>query len=248
MRKIDTAVILAAGMGVRLQGVVNDRPKGLLEIENRAIIKESLDRIADGGIDNVIMVTGYASERYQKELADEYPHIRYLQNPEYAQSGSMHSLFLAREGIKGNFLLFESDLIYEERCIPALVESSQETELLISGKTGSGDEVYVYGDAEKKTVSRINKKKLEGVEPKGELIGISKLSYSFFRILCDYYDKNLATLKNSHYEECISDLSSTHDVFYLKIPDIVWTEIDDPNHYKRAVEFIYPRIRAKSAK
>jgi choline kinase len=246
MQKIETAIILAAGMGVRLKGVIDDRPKGLLEIGNREIIKESLDRIAKGGIKDVIIVTGYAGDKYHAALADEYPHIRYLENSEYAKSGSMHSLFQAREEITGDFLMLESDLLYEDRCIPSLVKSSGANEILISGKTGSGDEVYVYGDAERKTIQKITKNRVDSLTSQGELTGISKLSLPFFKLLCDYYEENLDSLKNAHYEECISDLALSHDVHYLKIPDIVWTEIDDPSHYKRAVELIYPKIYGKS--
>ncbi len=245
MQKIETAVILAAGMGTRLKDVIDDRPKGLLKVGDREIIKESLDRIGKGGIKDVIMVTGYRNDQLEQALSDEYPHVRYLKNEEYASSGSMHSLFHVLDQVKTGFLLLESDLLYEDRCITELIESEEETEILISGRTGSGDEVYVYGDEDEKRVKGISKNQIDSLTRQGELVGISKLSQTFFRILCTYYENNLTSLKNAHYEECISDLSLSHQVYYLKIPDVVWTEIDDPDHYQRAKEIIYPRIYGK---
>ena len=248
MQKIESAIILAAGMGTRLRDVIDDRPKGLLKVGSRELIKESLDRLIRGGIRDIIIVTGYRSELYKTALSSEYPQVRFLRNDEFEISGSMHSLFQAKNSVKSGFLLLESDLLYEDRCITELVQSDKETEILISGETGSGDEVYVYGNADSKRVERINKNPVDYLSCQGELVGISKLSAAFFKILCHYYEENISSLKNSHYEECISDLSASHEVNFLKIPDIIWTEIDDSSHYRRAKELIYPRIYGKDLK
>lgn len=245
MQTLKTAVILAAGMGTRLRSIFNGKPKGLLEIGGKTLIKESLRRITLGGITDIIIVTGYSADHYQRELAEEYPQIRYIPNREYDTTGSMHSLFQVRKLITSDFLLLESDLLYEDRCISALIQSKHKTEILISGKTGSGDEVYVFGENNK--VSFINKAKSETLTCQGELVGISKLHLMFFAQLCEYYESNLVKLQNAHYEECISDLSLTHLVHYLKIPDIIWTEIDNPDHYRRALKEIFPRIYGVSA-
>ena len=61
---IDTAVILAAGMGTRLQGEVTDRPKGFLELGGQPIIAESIQALADAGIGDVVIVTGHCAGHY----------------------------------------------------------------------------------------------------------------------------------------------------------------------------------------
>ena len=43
---VSSAVILAAGMGTRLRGELEDRPKGFLELGDRPIISESIERLA----------------------------------------------------------------------------------------------------------------------------------------------------------------------------------------------------------
>jgi len=57
--RINTAVILAAGMGVRLRNVIGVCPKGLLEIEGKSLIIRSLERLKSEGIDRVVIVTGF---------------------------------------------------------------------------------------------------------------------------------------------------------------------------------------------
>ena len=50
---IDTAVILAAGMGTRLGEVLSDRPKGFLTLGRLPIVEESVIRLHRAGIRGV---------------------------------------------------------------------------------------------------------------------------------------------------------------------------------------------------
>ena len=68
LARINTAVILAAGMGVRLKNVIGECPKGLLEIEGKSLIIRSLERLKSEGIDRVIIVTGFQDTMYHKHL------------------------------------------------------------------------------------------------------------------------------------------------------------------------------------
>lgn len=244
-KEIKTAVILAAGMGSRLREVIGDRPKGLLVIDEREIIKRSLDCLLNNGISEIIMVLGYLSEKYIQALNLDYPQIKYVQNPDYAVTGSMHSLFLASEHLTKDFLLLESDLLYENLCISSLIADRSDEAILISGTTHSGDEVYVHGVSG--FIKRIAKKKDPGLVSQGELVGISKISAALYKRMCDHYSRVIDFPSDYHYEDCLSDLSVQTPIRYLKIEDIIWTEIDDPSHYRRAVEQIYPRICAKEA-
>ena len=55
--RINSAVILAAGMGVRLRNVIGVCPKGLLEIEGKSLIIRSLERLKCEGIDRGVIGT-----------------------------------------------------------------------------------------------------------------------------------------------------------------------------------------------
>ena len=235
-----SAVILAAGMGTRLRDVVGDRPKGLLEIDGYPLIRSSLDCLEQNGIRDVVMVTGYKEELYRRQLRDEYPNIVYVTNEDYSITGSMHSLFLARERIRGSFILLESDLLYERRAISILKEKRNST-VLISGSTHSGDEVHIYGDSG--NIQRITKETLDDLTIQGELVGISRISQELYEEMCAYYRSEVQFPSDFHYEDCISGLSKTRRIEYFKVEDLAWTEIDDPGHYRRALELVSPQIR-----
>ena len=119
----------------------------------------------------------------------------------------------------------------------------KESVILLSGKTSSGDEVYVYGESDK--IKLITKERREDLPLQGELVGISRISLPLYQAMCDYYQREISYPSGFHYEDCLSDLSAKREVLYHTVEDIVWTEIDDPSHYERAKTFIYPKIYGK---
>ena len=53
-------LILAAGYGTRLYPIIKDTPKALLEINDKPIINYILDKLAEiGGINEIIVVTNH---------------------------------------------------------------------------------------------------------------------------------------------------------------------------------------------
>jgi choline kinase len=239
-KKITSAVILAAGMGQRLREIIDDKPKGLLAIDGKELVWRSLECLINHGITDITMVLGYMREKYIETLKEAFPDIKYVQNPDYAETGSMHSLLLAREQLRSDFLLLESDLLYEDRCISSLLEDPGDEAVLISGATHSGDEVYVHG--EDGLIKYIAKKKHPDFISQGELVGISKISTDLYEKMCEFYNREIRFPSDFHYEDCFSALSERMPIRYLKVEDVIWTEIDDPSHYKRALDLIYPKI------
>ena len=237
---IKTAVILAAGMGTRLRSIIGEQPKGLLKINQKELILHSIEKLTGYGIKRIVLVTGYREEQYQDLLSAHFPEVTYIKNSDFAVTGSMHSLFLTREVINEGFLLLESDLFYEKRCISSLLDFSADEAILLSGRTDSGDEVYVYGG--NGFIKKITKEKLAEPALCGELVGISKISYRLFNQMCDYYHHHITFPSDYHYEDCVSDLSATQRIAYYAVSDLVWTEIDDPSHYQRALETIVPMV------
>jgi len=256
--RINTAVILAAGMGVRLQNVIGVCPKGLLEIEGKSLIIRSLERLKSEGIDRVVIVTGFQDTMYHKHLEPlaNLPKIEFIHSPRFAETGSMHSLFVAQEILQDDFLLLESDLLYESRALSSVLNYEGPDVVLASGKTGSNDEVYIYGINQGKNhnyetsrsivsgdIAAISKEPRPDLQIQGELVGISKISQNLFHKMCAQHQANLSFPCSNHYEECISEVSSEWVVPYLRIGDLVWTEIDDQFHFDRAIKIIYPRIK-----
>jgi choline kinase len=135
---IQTAVILAAGMGTRLRDEVEDYPKGFLRLGEQPIIEESIQRLVAAGIRDIVIVTGHCADYYERLAAGQDGLVRTVHNPRFADSGSMYSLYCARDAVDDSFLLLESDLIYEQRALTELLIEPAPDAILLSGPTGAG--------------------------------------------------------------------------------------------------------------
>lgn len=243
MSTIHQAVILAAGVGSRLQDVVDDRPKGFLEICGEPIIEASIAKLVRAGISDIVIVTGHLRQFYET-LANKYPFVSTVINPAYATTGSMASLKIASTRIDSDFLLLESDLVYENQALSELQRSAQKNVILLSGPTGSGDEVYV--GVQDRRIVKMSKDIGEIQDLGGELVGISKISIDLYMQMiaqCERVDA-----EQYHYEDCLTDVSDATDIGFCYIENLLWGEIDDRNHLERVTETVYPLIREKESK
>lgn len=244
MSRVRVAVILAAGVGSRLRSIHNDKPKGFLQLGDKPIIEESILRLVYSGINEIIIVTGYQNHYYD-ELKKKYPFVKTIKNDVFETTGSMYSLWIARSLVNSDFLLLESDLIYEMNALQKLLNSEYQNAILLSGKTGAGDEVYVgiNGNRIVNMSKQIKDIKLVG----GELVGVSRISFDLYKKMTVQAEKSFDKKSNYHYEDCLTDLANDVEINYELIDDLAWIEIDDENHHQRAVENIYPLIKKRDA-
>jgi len=71
-----TAMVLAAGLGLRMRPLTLDRPKALVEVEGRALIDHVLDRLADAGVERaVVNVHAFADQMEAHLAARTWPRI-----------------------------------------------------------------------------------------------------------------------------------------------------------------------------
>ena len=230
MVNVGQAVVLGAGLGCRLKGVLDDRPKGFLKLGGRLIIEESIAKLIRTGINDIIIVTGYCFEFYDR-LAEKYPFIRTIQSPEFATTGSMMSLCMPATWVRSDFLLLESDLIYEFQALQTLQSSARDNCILLSGKTGSGDEVYV-GVHDNRIVN-ISKCRGDIEWLGGELVGISKITRDLYQQMTRLAAEKCKQNSQYQYEDCLTDLSSSTAIYYHCLEDLAWTEIDDEQQLSR---------------
>ena len=240
---ITTAVILAAGMGTRLKELGREAPKGFLRLGTKTIIEESLDKLKAAGINRVILVTGHLYEMYDALAKKSGGFAETVRNDVYANSGSGYSLYTARKVLKPGegFLLLESDLIYEARALRIALEDPTSDAILLSGRTDSGDEVYVETKGGRLVAMAKDRTKLgPGIE--GELVGISKISGELYGEFCRAAERLFEKSLKVEYETGLTETAKTYPIPCRLIPDLAWAEIDDENHLARAKTKVYPKL------
>ena len=241
------AVILGAGMGVRLKEIGREAPKGFLRLGERPIVAESVERLLSSGIERIVIATGHHREFYDELARAHAGRITTVHNARYADSGSLYSLWCAREHLDEDFLLLESDLIFERRALREALDHPSRDCLLVSEPTGARDEVWVEArDGQLVDMSK-NRARL-GPAILGELVGITKVSQPFFRAMLTVGERLFReTLKVDYELEGLVQAARIVPMPCHVVPGLVWAEIDDLHHLERARATIYPRLLAADA-
>lgn len=180
------AVILAAGVASRLRPLTDDKPKCLLEIGGRCLLQRTVDALVDAGIEEYVVVTGYRGEMVRQFLTDHYNlmpmsflpsegrlTIHFVDNPDYATTNNIFSLWLTRPYINGSdFLLLDSDILFDPSVVKKVLETEGSVLALNRHELGE-EEIKVIVD-DKGKVTELSKTCSIG-DAIGESIGIEKI-------------------------------------------------------------------------
>ncbi len=243
MGTVKEAIILAAGIGARMKDKVENRPKGFISIDGRALIVRSIEKLLEVGIRRIVIGTGFRSELFE-DLAKIYPQINCIRNDLYRETGSAYTLYNSRAMIHDDFLLLESDLLYEKDALRIILEDQRPDLILSSNMTYSGDEVYIETDTKDRLLN-MSKKEEDLGSIHSELVGISKISKDIFAAMCRIYEKDFVNVSGADYENLLVETSRRYGIFVRRVDDLTWCEIDDEHHLNRAINYIFPRMKSK---
>lgn len=242
MTRVRQALILGAGMGVRLRELGRATPKGFLRLGERPIVEEALERLRAEGIERVVVATGHHAEFYEELRARQPALVTTVHNPRYADSGSLYSLWCARAELGEDFLLLESDLIFERRALREALAHPRPDVLLVSEPTGARDEVWVETRAGNLHDMSKDRARL-GAEIAGELVGITRVSRPFLSEMLAVGERLFRDSLKVDYElEGLVQAARVRPLTVHLVRDLAWAEIDDLHHLERARERVYPEL------
>lgn len=110
------AVILAGGRGTRLHDVTGAMPKTLVDIGGKPLLVHQLELIARTGIRNVLLLTGYRSEKISEAIGDGVAwglSIVYQQESETKPLGTAGALLDAFESLQDHILVMYGDTMID---------------------------------------------------------------------------------------------------------------------------------------
>ena len=237
---------MAAGLGTRFGKYTEAIPKGFIEAGGKPMVIRSIETLLSCGIKRILIGTGYKKEAYDA-LKNRYPQIECVFSPRYSETNSMFTLYNMRQAIGGDsFLLLESDLVFERKAITSLLECEYSSAMLITPVTKFQDQYYVEMDSNGNLASCSTDK--TAIHPSGELVGIHKIDSSFYQAMCEDYATKIDAQPKLGYEYELLAVSRTLlPLPVLKVPDLLWYEIDDSRDLEYAETHIVSKIDAHSA-
>lgn len=120
------ALILNSGLGSRMGVLTSEHPKCMTEISAKeTILSRQLKLIAEAGIEEVVMTTGYYdSVLVQYCYSLDLPiHFTFVNNPIYDQTNYIYSIYCAKEYLDDDIILMHGDLVFEGEVFERVVQS-----------------------------------------------------------------------------------------------------------------------------
>jgi CTP:phosphocholine cytidylyltransferase-like protein len=146
---ISNAIILAAGLGLRLKPITDHAPKCLTEVNGIPIITNTLQFLESTAVRTCTLVTGYLSDTVKKIVGDKFGSldVEYVINERYESTNDMYSLWLVRDRLKKGALLLEGDIFIAENTMRRVLEKAGNRSFYIAGKyNGKNDEILIRTD------------------------------------------------------------------------------------------------------
>ena len=238
---IDTAVILAAGMGTRLAPLTRTLPKCLVRVNGTPILENTLTRLSDRGITRAVILVGYMADIIRSGIGDRFRgmRIRYIENPLFHKTNNMYSLWLARNLCPGGteFILIEGDLFFEANVLDRLLEDP-------SGCCWAADDFLRFRDGCMLTAGPGRKiQKIEIIRKplpvyhtnQHKSAGMLKLDGSTVEILWDCLEFEVRHWHlDLYYDQVLARHLQEFDLNICPVNGYRWMEIDDARDLKQA--------------
>lgn len=107
---VKRAIIMAAGIGKRMQPLTFEVPKPLVKVNGVRMIDTVVDGLLANGISEIHVVVGHLKEQFCAWAKDRPVHL--IENPCYDTCNNISSLYAAREYLEDCIILDGDQIIY----------------------------------------------------------------------------------------------------------------------------------------
>ena len=226
------AIILSAGQGSRLGHLTHDRPKCLIEFAGRGLLDRQLDALAANGIDDVVVVTGFRDDQIEAALARRSggPRVRTVFNPFYKVADNLGSLFVARDELAGDVIVWNGDTLVSDELMRRVIANRGQAGICVTidRKERYDDDDMKVIAAEDGRLRAIGKRIAVGVN--AESIGLLAFRGDGASRFRSAIESAMRTSEGTTiwYLRVIHHLAQNSDVWTYDIAGEQWGEVDFP--------------------
>lgn len=173
------AVVMCAGKGTRLGIHTKDKPKCMVRILSKPIIKWTYNTLKEIGIEDIVIISGYMQNVLFDYARDNLKGCTFI--TQHNLTGTADAIYLAKEHMDDDFLVLSGDIIYD-KC--SLMKIRQIKNSLLYCKQETKLEEFGTLDLKGDRIMHINEK---STEPTSNFVNCA--AYHFTPEIFDYIPK-----------------------------------------------------------
>ena len=214
------AIILAAGMGIRLLPDTENIPKGMIKLFDKSIIEMQIDIFKKCGIDDISIVTGYLAEKIN------FQPINYFKNENFSTTAGNESLYCAKQKLNDTIICY-ADLIFDISIIKKMIDFNGDVGIAVESDWKSryvDRTLHPISEAdnvlfdESGKIIELRKNIQKPNSNIGEFLGVMRLSSKGSNLFL----KRFSELKESH----VGTFHSSPSIKQSFLPDMIQELID----------------------
>jgi len=232
-------IILSAGQGTRLLPLTKSRPKCLLEVaEGTTILDWQLIQLAEAGVEEVVVVTGYGSERVDQQVANHQGrmNVRTLLNPGFDQMDNLGSAWHARREMDQDFIILNGDTLFVAPVVERLCQAKPvPVRTTISRKSFfDSDDMKVILDGDRlEAISKTLDPNRATAESIGMILfrgeGVTRFRDAACAAMSEHRENG-----NRYYLSLIDAIAKSDRVDFCEAAQDEWSEVDFPKDLDEA--------------
>lgn len=125
-------IVLAATRGEGFAALTDDRPKVMLPIAGKPLLRHIVDKLKKRGIDDITVVAGYKAETIDVQG------VKLLLNTQYATTGELSSLACAQDAFSDDMVVIYGDVLFRSYILRDLVESDAAVMVVVDSNEPDG--------------------------------------------------------------------------------------------------------------
>ena len=237
------AIVLAAGMGRRLEPHTVDTPKCLLELGGKTLLHRYLEALAALGVPEAVLVVGHLKEQVVAAAVHGPAgvRVRVVENDRYTR-GNIVSLWQARQEFDDDVLIMDADILFPREMLARLLAAPDANAIAVDEQAkAAGDTPEVA--CEDGWVVEVTKRTDQDPRVRGAAVGMLRLAAEAAEILREILEEFIDTGNDTvEYEEVLRDLASEVPIGVVEMGDLPWVGINVQSELARARDDILPRV------
>ncbi|CAG4921553.1 phosphoenolpyruvate mutase [Paraburkholderia saeva] len=177
-RASGAAVVLAASRGAGLEAVTTDRPKVMLPIAGKPLLRWLVDAFKKQGVNDITVVGGYRAD------AIDTAGVKLVVNERHAETGELASLACAIGGLQTDTVISYGDLLFRSYIVRDLVESEADFSVVVDSSLtqtenssvrdfawcSAADDRGLFGN--RVLLKRVSSEQQDAQKPDGRWVGL----------------------------------------------------------------------------